>query len=106
MLSHPPATVDQQNGIGRKDCITVWDWLEFPKAHGFGLAFYPVKQRNFKEPVGDKCKFLLLPGDRIIPETRNLIPNNGMKSEKQAAYVAPIEMKVCVLWLYWYMFNI
>lgn len=93
MLDYPPRTIDQQNGIGRKDYITLYDWFELPKSKGFGLHFYPVKQRGFNEPIGDRMKFPLLVKDRIIPNTKDNVPHNGMRSEQRAEYGVPVEME-------------
>lgn len=94
MLDYPPYTEEQQNGIARKDYTTLWDWLEFPKGKGFGLSLYPVKQKGIKEPIGDKARFSLLTSDRIIPNTKEAVPNNGMKSEKQSEYGVPMKLLV------------
>lgn len=93
MLDYPPRTVDQQNGIGSKDYITVYDWLEFPKGKGFGLHFYPVKKKGFKEPIGDRIRFPLFVKDRLIPNTKELVPHNGMRSEQRTEYSVPVQME-------------
>lgn len=106
MMTYPPHTVDQQNGIGRKDHITLWDWLEFPKSVGYGLHFYPVKQKENNEPVGDKAKFPTLIQDRIIPNTRDIVPHNGMRSEQRAEYGIPVETEVYITGLHFEKFFV
>lgn len=96
MLEYPAHTIEQQNGIGQKDYTTVWDWLETPKSKGFGLKQYPVKHKGRREPIVEKLKFGTLISDKLIPESRKAVPHRGMKTEKQAAYGVPVQMKVIV----------
>lgn len=96
MLAHPQHSVEQQNGIGRKDCVTLWDWFEYPKGKGYGLQFYPVKQRGPVEPMQDRLVFKLMMKDRLIPNERLPVPNNGMRSEQRTEYGFPIPLSVCI----------
>lgn len=90
MLDYPQHSVEQQNGIARKDHTTLWDWLEFPKGRGFGLKFYPVKQMSARWPTHGRKR----PTNEIIPIDKQAVPHNGMKSESQSAYVVPIPITV------------
>lgn len=94
MLAHPQHSVEQQNGIGRKDCVTLWDWFEYPKGKGYGLQFYPVKQRGPPEPMQDRTVFKLMMRDRLIPNERLPVPHNGMRSEQRAEFGHPIPLSV------------
>lgn len=93
MLAYPQ---HEQNGIARKDGITVWDWYELPKGKGFGLATYPVKRKSFNEPMYDRCQFRSAIYDRISPNTAEIVPHNGMVSEQRDKYGIPVQQKVCV----------
>lgn len=93
MLSYPMHDVDQQNGIARKDYITVWDWYELPKGKGFGLERYPVKRKSAHVPVYDRKQFQQPIYDRIVPNVPDIVPHNGMTSESKANYCIPVEMK-------------
>lgn len=90
MLDYPQHSVEQQNGIARKDHTTLWDWLEFPKGRGFGLKFYPNKQMSARWPTHGRKR----PTNEIIPIDKQAVPHNGMKSESQSAYVVPIPITV------------
>lgn len=88
MLAHPQHSVDQQNGIGRKDCITLWDWLRVPKGHGYGLQTFPTRdQHRPSEPMDG----------RTLPPLRQRVPHNGMRSEQRAEFQKPPAMSVCVV---------
>lgn len=95
MLGYPQHSVDQQNGIGRKDHTTLWDWLEFPKGRGFGLKFYPVKQIGSRWPLYGRGRKHFT--NQIIPLAKDAVPHNGIKSENQAAYVVPVPITVCFI---------
>lgn len=92
MLGHPQHSVEQQNGIGRKDYITLWDWFEIPKGKGYGLKFFPVKQKGARWPTFGRVR--KLHSNHIIPLAMAAVPNNGLKSEKSAAYQNPIPFTV------------
>lgn len=91
MLAYP---MHEHNGIARKDGITVWDWYELPKGKGFGLATYPVKRKSFHVPVYDSRQFGAPIYDRILPNTAEIVPHNGMMSEQRGEYGIPVERKV------------
>lgn len=92
MLGYPQHSVDQQNGIGSKDYITIWDWLEYPKGRGFGLKFYPVKQLGARWPLYGRGRKQI--DNKCIPKSALAVPYSGMRSEKQAEYGIPIPITV------------
>lgn len=94
MLSYPQHTVEQQNGIGRKDYITLWDWMEFPKGRGFGLKFYPLKQKGARWPPGHGSGGRKQHNNQVVPLAKKSVPNSGIKSESRRDYDVPVPITV------------
>lgn len=91
-LDHIPFTTDMQNGIAKKDAITVWDWLQYPKTKmGFGLKEYPHKECRQLLPMSDKAKFLHDITDRELPKRMKFVPNNAFQTETRKNYQIPVE---------------
>lgn len=83
-----------QNGIAKKDAITVWDWLQYPKTKlGFGLKDYPHKECKKLLPMYDKAKFLNVVKDRELPKRMKFVPNNSFQTETRQNYQTPTEKK-------------
>lgn len=93
MLNYPYYNDDQRHGISKMDTITVWDWLNVPKAKGTKL--------NINIPLCsiDTTKRITLSGmscDEVIenrpyPTARKHVPNKGLLSEQQEEYSYPVK---------------
>lgn len=91
-LDHIPFTENMQNGIAKKDAITVWDWLQYPKTKlGFGLKDYPHKECKKLLPMYDKARFLNVVTDRELPKRMRFVPNNSFQTETRKNYQTPQE---------------
>lgn len=81
-----------QNGIGKKDAITFWDWLKYPKTKlGFGLKDYPHIESSKVLPMFDKAKFTQVVTDRELPKRMKFVPNNSFQTETRKNYQIPVE---------------
>uniref|UniRef100_A0A336M112 CSON009834 protein n=1 Tax=Culicoides sonorensis TaxID=179676 RepID=A0A336M112_CULSO len=91
-LNHIYFTEEMQKGIAKKDAITFWDWLQYPKTKlGFGLKEYPYKDCKKILPMYDKSKFLHEIKDRELPKRMKFVPNNSFKTESRINYQIPVE---------------
>lgn len=88
MLELPQHSIEQQTGIGRKDNVTLWDWLGYPKGKGFGLHVQPVTQLHGPTRNLMVCRPVATapPPMRVIPKGVKAVPHNGMQSEQRAEY--------------------
>lgn len=80
--------INDQQGISRKDHITMYEWLQFPKAKGYGLKHYPVKYKGPMRPIPydeltTKKPMIGRFAQRIRPQA---VPHNGMKTEHRTKY--------------------
>lgn len=91
-LDHTLFTKDKQLGIAKKNAITFWDWMDYPKTRlGFGLKESLIKQKSTVEPIYDKCKFNGAVYDRQPKKTMKFVPNNGMTTEMTDNYKIPVQ---------------
>lgn len=88
MLELPQHSIEQQTGIGRKDNVTLWDWLGYRKGKGFGLHVQPVTQIHGPTRNLMVCRSVetVPPSMRLIPKGLKAVPHNGMRSEQRAEY--------------------
>lgn len=91
-MDHTLFTEEMQNGVAKKDAITFWDWMQYPKTQrGFGLKDYPHKECKKILPMYDKSKFLNVITDRELPKRMKFVPNNSFQTETRKNYQIPIE---------------
>ncbi|KAK5647287.1 hypothetical protein RI129_002179 [Pyrocoelia pectoralis] len=87
--SYLPFTVNQQNGVAKKDIITFYDTANYPKVKGFGPRNGPKidpLEPNRRVPMKDKIPFNKQPFERNLFVLSKTVPNFGKKSEMKANY--------------------
>lgn len=90
VLDYPMYNEKQLNGVSKMDNITVWDWLNVPKARGFRLSGFhpdPQLQRLDKPKIsGMVCQSVDV--NRVKPNTSKFVPNRGSLTEHQEKFSA------------------
>ncbi|KAF5274795.1 hypothetical protein FQR65_LT00378 [Abscondita terminalis] len=88
--TYVPFTINQQNGIAKKDIITYYDASNLPKGKGFGPQEGPIPGKLVPSkalPMRDPRPFRRHPFNKYIHESEKRVPNFGKTSETKASYV-------------------
>lgn len=93
VLDYPVYSGTQLNSVSKMDNITVWDWLNVPKARGFrlnGIDRDPYLQRSDKPKIsGIACSNI--DENRVTLNSMKFVPNRGLLSEHQEQFQAHIK---------------
>ncbi|GJQ76566.1 hypothetical protein Trydic_g2263 [Trypoxylus dichotomus] len=87
-ITHLPFTIDQQDGLSRKDIVTFYDASGFPrggKGYGPKNSSELISRTQIGEMV-DRTVFKSKAYNKILPRFMKRIPNYGMQSEYQRKY--------------------
>lgn len=88
--TYVPFTVDQQNGVAKKDIVTFYGSSNFPKSKRSGSQNGPISASLVPSkavPMLDKVPFKKHPTDRRLHDIAKIVPNLGKTSEMKASYV-------------------
>ena len=87
---------EQQNGIGKKDALTIYDTEESPKAWGFGLKQnpIPIDEVSRKQlPMRDEIWFKTETKQRNVHCPPRPVKHTGFTTETRDNYVTPSDVK-------------
>lgn len=89
---------EQQNGIGKKNAVTIYDTEETPKAWGFGLKQNPipideVPRRNEKLPMRDEIWFKTETKQNNVHCPPKPVRHGGFTTEIRDNYQTPSDVK-------------
>jgi len=91
---HKKWTKDQQNGIGKKNAVTIYDTEEATKAWGFGLKQNPIEENPRKNlPMRDDIWFKSETKQRQVHHPPQNVPHCGMTTEMKENYTIPSDVK-------------
>ncbi|KAK9695483.1 hypothetical protein QE152_g32538 [Popillia japonica] len=89
-ISYVPFTIDQQDGLSRKDIVTFYDASGYPRGgKGYGPKNCTEVEPLFRTQIGtmvDRTVFKTKTYNKILPRYMKRIPNYGMQSEYQGKY--------------------